>query len=242
MARLLSWKENRFKFFLILFCILFFIAWIFILKSCLSRSTYYPKAYLSRHYSNAVKYYNEHLFASAVSKLIGILKIDPDYKDAYILLGDIYRNSGLYPEAIRQYLRAIKVDSMDKSSHYKLALAYWQMGNYTASAREFNFMLKNFNSDEIDLINNLASCYRNIGLYKPALEKYKKVLKLDPRHATAYYNIGTIYFTDYQDYKRAIKEWIKALRIDPEMEEARVYISNAKILLKEKHHAQKNRK
>lgn len=203
---------------------------------------YYPKAYLSQRYSNAVKYYNKHLFASAVSELRGILKIDPDYKDTYVLLGDIYRNSGLYPEAIKQYLRAIGIDSMDKSIHYKLALAYWQMGNYTASAREFNFMLKNFNSGEIDLINNLASCYSKIRLYKPALEKYKEILKLDPRYATAYYNIGTIYFTYHQDYKKAIKEWIKALRINPEMEEARVYISNAKILLKEKSHAQKTRK
>lgn len=242
MARPLSWKENHSKFFLILFCSLFFIAWIFILKSCLSKSTYYPKAYLSQYYSNAVKYYNEHLFASAVSELRGVLKIDPDYKEAYILLGDIYRNSGLYPEAIRQYLRAIEIDSMDKATRYKLALAYWQMGNYTASAREFNFMLKNFNSDEIDLINSLACCYSNIGLYKPALEKYKEILKLDPRYAKAYYNIGLIYFSYYQDYKQAIKEWIKTLRIDPEMEEARVFISNAKILLKEKSHAQKNRK
>lgn len=241
MARLLSWKEKYFNIFFFLFLGVLFTAWMFFLKTSF-KETYYPKSFLSQYYLSAVEYYKQHLFASAYKEIRHIFKIDPDYKDAYILLGDIYRESGLYPEAIRQYKKVVRIDPMDRNAHYKLALLYWNIGNYIDSAREFNILVKKFDLKGGDIINNLASCYSNIGLYTSALEKYKEVLKLEPRYASAYYNIGVIYFNHYQDYERAIKEWLKALWFDPDMEEARVYISNAKIMLKEKRHEQKSRK
>lgn len=241
MARLLSWKEKYLKIVFSLFLGVLFTAWVFFLKTSF-KETYYPKSFLSQYYLSAIKYYEQHLFASAYKEIKRVLKIYPDYKDAYILLGDIYTESGLYPEAIRQYMEAARIDPMDRNVHYKLALSYWNIGNYIEAAKEFNILVKKFGLKDIDIFNNLGSCYSNIGLYASALEKYKEVLKLEPRYATAYYNIGVIYFNHYQDYKRAIKEWLKALWFDPDMKEAKVYISNAKIMLKEKRHEQKSRK
>lgn len=116
---------------------------MFFLKTSF-KETYYPKSFLSQYYLSAVKYYKQHLFASAHKEIRRVLKIDPDYKDAYILLGDIYRESGLYPEAIRQYRKGVRIDLMDRNVHYKLALSYWNIGNYIEAAREFNILAKKF--------------------------------------------------------------------------------------------------
>ena len=243
MGRLLSWKKGNFRFFFVLSFVLLFIVGILIFKQCLNK-TYYFKSDLPQYYLSAVKYYKEHLFASAIKETRRILKIDPNYKDAYVLLGDIYVDIGLYHEAIRQYLKATEIDSMSKDAHCKLALAYWQIGDYAHSGRVFETILRTIDPNDIALKHNLASCYLNQSLFRMAMEKYREILKLDPNYAIAYYNIGIIYFNYYQDYQKAIAEWTKALEINPNMEEAtkaKVFIKNARIKLEEESSAEGNK-
>ena len=240
MAKRLFWKEKYSNFLFYLLLGLAAIVGLFVFKASL-KTTYYPESYLPQYYQSAVGYYKQHLFASAFKKLRLILKIDPDYKDAHILLGDIYYENGLYREAIKEYQKAIEIDSMDKAAYLKLAVTYWEIEKYELATRVFESMLKKFDPNDISIINNLASCYSKIGLYSIAFRKYKEILRINPRYAKAHYNIGTIYFTYYEDYKAAIKEWIKTLRLDPSIEEARVYIESARYKLKnkEKEHADK---
>lgn len=240
MAKRLFWKEKYPNFLFYLLLGLAAIVGLFVFKASL-KTTYYLESYLPQYYQSAVRYYKQHLFASAFKELRFILKIDPDYKDAHVLLGDIYYENGLYREAIKQYQKAIEIDSMDKAAHLKLAVTYWEIEKYELAARVFEGMLKKFDPKDISIINNLASCYTKIGLYTTAFRKYEEILRINPRYAMAHYNIGTIYFTYYEGYKAAIKEWIKALRLDPSIEEARVYIKSArhKLRNKEKEHVDK---
>jgi tetratricopeptide (TPR) repeat protein len=47
-----------------------------------------------------------------------------------------------------------------------------------------------------------------------AIAAYKKVLELDPGHAAAYINLGTLYY-NRQDYTRAEAHYRKAVEVDP---------------------------
>ncbi len=47
-----------------------------------------------------------------------------------------------------------------------------------------------------------------------AIAAYKKVVELDPRHAAAYINLGTLYY-NRQDYARAESHYRKAVEVDP---------------------------
>ncbi len=47
-----------------------------------------------------------------------------------------------------------------------------------------------------------------------AIAAYKKVLELDPLHAAAYINLGTLYY-NRQDYTRAESHYRKAVEVDP---------------------------
>jgi tetratricopeptide (TPR) repeat protein len=47
-----------------------------------------------------------------------------------------------------------------------------------------------------------------------AIEVYERVLQLDPRHAAAHINLGTLYY-NRQDYKAAEDHYRHALKIDP---------------------------
>ena len=53
-------------------------------------------------------------------------------------------------------------------------------------------MAKSPNDPEVHY--NLASAYKNKGLYDEAIEEYRKVTVLNPKFAPAYYNLGNGYF------------------------------------------------
>src|SRR5437763_14853797 len=47
-----------------------------------------------------------------------------------------------------------------------------------------------------------------------AIATYERVLELDPQHAAAHINLGTLYY-NRQDYKAAEEHYRKAIEIDP---------------------------
>jgi tetratricopeptide (TPR) repeat protein len=52
------------------------------------------------------------------------------------------------------------------------------------------------------------------GSYKDAIVAYKKVLDMEPQHAAAHINLGTLYY-NLQDYKSAEAYYRKAIEADP---------------------------
>lgn len=54
---------------------------------------------------------------------------------------------------------------------------------------------------------DLASSYRNLGDVESAIQALRVVLKNDPSHETALYNLGVIFLNDRQDPNKAIGFW-----------------------------------
>lgn len=54
---------------------------------------------------------------------------------------------------------------------------------------------------------DLASSYRNLGDVESAIQALRVVLKNDPSHETALYNLGVIFLNDRQDPDKAIGFW-----------------------------------
>lgn len=73
---------------------------------------------------------------------------------------------------------------------------------------------------EVDPHNNyvrtdLASSYRNLGDTDTALQELNKVLKSDPNHEVALYNLGVILLNDKEDRQKAAAAWERLVQIKP---------------------------
>ena len=66
----------------------------------------------------------------------------------------------------------------------------------------------------IDLFARGVALEENATTQLEAIVVYEKVLELDPAHAAAHINLGTIYY-NRQEYTRAEKHYRKAIEVDP---------------------------
>ena len=66
----------------------------------------------------------------------------------------------------------------------------------------------------IDLFARGVALEENAATQLEAIAVYEKVVELDPAHAAAHINLGTIYY-NRQEYTRAEKHYRKAIEVDP---------------------------
>jgi tetratricopeptide (TPR) repeat protein len=69
-------------------------------------------------------------------------------------------------------------------------------------------------ADVAELFSRGVSLEEDPGNQLQAIAAYERVLELDPKHAAAHINLGTIYY-NRQDYRAAEEHYRQALRIDP---------------------------
>ena len=78
-------------------------------------------------------------------------------------------------------------------------------------------------------LNDKGVSFAALGLYKQAVEQYKKALALNPGYAPAYHNIGAA-LASLGRKEQAAKAYVKAAKLDPSMGEA---YNNYGLILKE---------
>ena len=70
--------------------------------------------------------------------------------------------------------------------------------------------------DDLWMFNNRGILLRRQGLWKEAVENYRKALTVAPDDAGLHYNIGVAY-ADGKEYDRALQSFEKALEVDPSL-------------------------
>ncbi len=80
-------------------------------------------------------------------------------------------------------------------------------------------MPKNFSKEEIDLIE-MGKFYFISGKYDEAIEEFEKVIKINPKNADAYFNMGMVKEAN-NDSSGAKKMYEKTLEIIPDHKTAK---------------------
>ena len=73
----------------------------------------------------------------------------------------------------------------------------------------------------------MGSAYAHFGFTEDAIISFKKVLKINPDLAEAYYNLGNIYAQKKNDQPKAIEHYQKALALSPRHVLAHFSLGNA---------------
>jgi tetratricopeptide (TPR) repeat protein len=100
-----------------------------------------------------------------------------------------------------------------------LANMLFDLGRDKEAAEQYVLVLEK-QPDNLSILSDLGVCYRRMKEPKKAVEYFNKVVKKDPQHLVAWYNIALTNFYDFKDIKTARNALDNAMKIDPFYENA----------------------
>lgn len=112
----------------------------------------------------------------AVAKLQEILKIDPGFCDAHILLGHTYLEDGKVDEAVKEFEYVIKCDPTSNDAKLGLGMAHAVKGDTDKAIEYFQSALK-LNPKPEKVYYEMGKAYEKKGDLNQAVESYKLALK-----------------------------------------------------------------
>ncbi|MCW8796964.1 MAG: tetratricopeptide repeat protein, partial [Chlorobium sp.] len=76
----------------------------------------------------------------ALTTLEKVLEIDPEYVDAYCLLGDVYIDIGKYDKAREMIEKALELDPDGAEPHCKMAMYCLSQGDFKGLREEYRIL------------------------------------------------------------------------------------------------------
>jgi tetratricopeptide (TPR) repeat protein len=111
----------------------------------------------------------------AVEKLQQILKLDPGFCDAHILLGHTFLDDGKIDEAIAEFTYVIKCDPNSNDAKVGLGMAHAKKGDTDKALEYFQAALK-LNPKPEKVYYEMGKAYEKKGDLAQAIESYKHAL------------------------------------------------------------------
>ena len=111
----------------------------------------------------------------AVAKLQEILKIDPGFCDAHILLGHVYLEDGKVDEAVAEFTYVIKCDPTSNDAKVGLGMAHAKKGDTDKALEYFQAAVK-MNPKPEKVYYEMGKAYEKKGDLAKAVESYKLAL------------------------------------------------------------------
>jgi tetratricopeptide (TPR) repeat protein len=147
-------------------------------------------------------------------KLINkVLRINPRYRDAYILKGSIYLSQGNYTLAKSSYETAVQQDN-------KFFLGYMMLGTIYQFEKnplciEYFTTASRLKPKNAEVMYSLAYATYEFGDKNEAKFLYRKMGALDSTYCEAYFHLGYIQQFDDQNLDSAMFFYSKSLDINP---------------------------
>ncbi len=174
-------------------------------------------------YKEKNKSKRERMLKEAKTYLEKALKIHPNYKNAWLILGNTNYFLGNYEDAIRDFKQALKLDPSYEDANKNLAIAYRDAGKYYGEKKnDLSNAIKYLNeaykmtTDDYETVRLLGVAYAVSGNNEKAIYYFSKAVELEPDNAGAYKNLGNAYFNSGNPEKGKYYHE-KARKLDPEI-------------------------
>jgi tetratricopeptide (TPR) repeat protein len=142
-----------------------------------------------------------------------VLEKDPRNAQAYYMKGVMYKEAKDTAKAISNLQQAVEKDPDHYNAYIQLGLLAAMQKNPLAEQYYLNAINISPNSEEA--IYNLGIYYQENEKYDRAIETYTTLLKINPRHFDAHFNIATIDTRWLKKYDEALTHFSQAIEIDP---------------------------
>jgi len=196
-------------------------------------------------FENAEKLINEGLIHYPKNKelLMGLVEIyeklinhKPDYVEAHVNLGNVYRELNMYEESVAAYNAAIIIKP-DLGEVYSnrgniftnpksdLADTYLERGNILRDLKLIDKALASYeraiqiNSNYAEAHSNRGIALRELKRLEEAIVSYDRAIEINPDLAEAYLNRG-IALRELKLFDEALASYDRAIELDPNLSEA----------------------
>ena len=152
-------------------------------------------------YENSFKYINQ------------ALRVNPKYRDAYVLKGTNYRNQGNFKLAVSSYETAVQQDPTFYGGYLMLGALY-QFKEDPICIEYYTTAYK-LQPKNPDVIYSLAYAKQLFGKENTASVLYRKMVRLDSAYHEAYFQLGYIKQFTTLDLDSALFFYEKATEVEP---------------------------
>jgi len=163
------------------------------------------------------------LLNEAVVHLKEAIRIHPNYKNAYLLLGNAHQYLKKFDESIQFYNQALQLDSEYADAENNLTLAYRNGGkHYGEVTRNIQKSIQYLeiahqrDANDTETLRLLGIAFGMSGNGGKAVEYLEKALKLQPNNPSIMFNLG-IALSNFGQTERGAQLMQKAKEIDPTM-------------------------
>jgi tetratricopeptide (TPR) repeat protein len=158
--------------------------WISIWSDTVSKSPDKPRA----HNVLGIGYFYDFRFEEAMREYQEAARLRPNFIEAYINMGLIYKARKQYAESISIYQKILSVSAYN-AQHFaniynEIGTSYAEMGELEQSVSAFAAAVKH-NPDSAEFRNNYAFALATRGNLDDALREYKSAISLDPGNSYA---------------------------------------------------------
>ncbi|MBI5573524.1 MAG: tetratricopeptide repeat protein [Elusimicrobia bacterium] len=148
-----------------------------------------------------------------------VLKLDPDFTEAYINLGAIFIAEKKYNDANACYYRALQLSRKYAEPYFGLAILEVERKNYEM-VQFFLEQALRIKPDFAEAQFLLCYVYLKVSRYDDAIKICKELLSRTPADDKLYNLLGSVYF-EKGELQEAIKQYEKAISINPNNSEAK---------------------
>lgn len=120
-----------------------------------------------------------------------------------------------YNEKEQAYLKLLEADPKDLNSLVGLGNLYFDNELFQLAANMYERAIR-IDSGNTYVRTKLGESYLELGLTDIAIREFNRVLKDNPEHETAHYNLGIALWKGKGDLEGARKEFQKCVELDPE--------------------------
>ncbi len=168
-------------------------------------------------------------YEGALRTLERIRKIDPLHTEMFYMFGLVFKEMGKTGQAINAFQSAVEQDADHLDAWLELAQLFAEQKNPIA-LRYFDNALRIDTANVMVLHAKAYALANRFDRVEEALEIYRKISRIDPQYADAYYNAGLL-LLDLDQPDEARKQFDLAVKVHPAFPEAWYYRGVASELL-----------
>lgn len=166
----------------------------------------------------------QQMLQEAAGHLQEAIRIHPNYKNAYLILGNVQNYLKNYEASIAAYEKALELDPLYQDAKRNLGITYKEYGQYWGEQKnDLSKAIANLRKaydmipTEYDVVRLLGVAYGRNRQGQEAVEFFTKATELAPDNADAWFNLGTAHHA-LGNTALGNQYYEKAKAIDPSVE------------------------
>ncbi|HDP98074.1 MAG TPA: tetratricopeptide repeat protein [bacterium] len=110
---------------------------------------------------SGLKFYQAGEYQSAIEQFTRVIKLFPDFKEVYIILGNAYYHLNLIDKAVATYQKVKQIDPKDTDSYENIGVIFANQGNFDKAIEEWQMVVK-INPERKDILEHIEEAQQLI--------------------------------------------------------------------------------